>query len=78
MNKIPVHYLPTILCRMFLRHDNLVKCFNFHQSNGGWTTVLKCGMTGIEYKMELTPIQSEVKAGPLTVDEVLGKGGFFD
>ena len=61
MNKIKEHFLPMNLCKMFLKHENIVKCFNFHQVAGGWMTVLRCGFNGLEYVMTLREVESKVK-----------------
>lgn len=61
MYKIPLHFLPQNLCKLFVRHENIIKCHNFHQVAGGWMTVLKCGLNGREYVMTLREIESEVK-----------------
>ena len=75
MNKIPIHYLPSLLRRIFNIHENVVKLlpYSLHQTAGGWTGVLKCGISGQEYRIEITPIKSEIEV--VTVDSLLEKGG---
>ena len=65
---IPVHYLPGMLCQAFLKTPQVVSVHNFHQTTEGWTTVIKCMLTGIEYRLDLTPIKSEVKVGLMYSD----------
>ena len=74
---IPAHYLPSFLCRLLIKHEKVIRPYNFHQANGGWQAVLKCGITGKEYLMVLKPIESSVTVEqPLTADDVIFKGGF--
>ena len=66
--KIPVHYLPSIIERGFLQVPEVAKMYNFHPTADGWTGVLKCSTTGIEYRLDLNPIQSEKKVGLMYSD----------
>jgi hypothetical protein len=54
------HYLPSLLCRLFSRHKDILTVSNYHQTTNGWVTILKCEMTGQEYIMNLLPIKKEL------------------
>lgn len=62
---IPIHYLPSYLYQTLKVVPNLMTVHNFHSTADGWTTVLRCPQTGIEYRLDLTPIKSEVKVEEL-------------
>ena len=75
MNPTIRHYLPTILCRLLLK-TTLIKIETFAPTADGWVVILKCGMNGMTYKMDLTTVKSEAKSEPpLMVNEVIFKGG---
>jgi hypothetical protein len=73
--KIPVHYFPGFLCKVFIKHESLFKCRNFHPTADGWTTVVKCNFTNIEYRVDVTPIKSEKIVIPDTYQQLLQQDG---
>ena len=73
MKKDPdVHYLPNLLCYLLHKEKNGLVCYKFHQTCDGWTAVLKCKITGIEYVLTLNSIASTVTVEkPLTYLNVI-------
>ncbi len=72
---IPVHYLPGVICRLFMVSRGII-LKTFRPNADSWTAIVTCPITGITYRADLTPIKSEVEVKPLlTVDDLLERGG---
>ena len=53
------HYLPSMICRLFARHKDVIESSSFHQTVNGWVMLLKCEKTGQEYIMSILPFKKE-------------------
>ena len=69
------HFITRHFVRAFDKYGDMIVSTIYH-SNGGWTAILGCKITGQVYKIRIDEILTETEVKDITPESIIKEGGF--